>query len=90
MNGTLTKISSTHQNLRTPSVVGEFDSLPAAGDVFTMTAPPLVEGAFRYIETSLIEQTWSSVLGGKTIVCFKTENSVYGLVVDDNAISNPA
>lgn len=55
-----------------------------------MLAPPLAEGAVRYIETSPIEQTWSNVLGGKTVVCFKTENSVYGLVVDDDSVSNPA
>jgi hypothetical protein len=84
MRGTLTKIFSTHTNLRTPSVEGKFSRLPSAGQSFCMIAPSLAEeGLFREVTTSVVDQTWKVESNGKTIICFKTQNSVYGLAVED-------
>jgi hypothetical protein len=81
--GTLTKIFSTHNNLRTPTVSGVYDDLPSAGERFTLVGKSLsAEEGFRLVTTSPVEQTWKVSMGGRDVVCFKTENSVYGFSPD--------
>lgn len=88
MHGRLVRITSSHQNLRTDTVEGDFENLPVAGSIFEMLAPPLTRGV-RCIWTSPIEQTWQVEINGKKVVCFKTDNSVYGLVVDSESANFP-
>jgi hypothetical protein len=93
MYGTLTKIFSTHSNLRTTAICGRFDKLPSAGSTFEIIGAPISEKAsFRLVYTTPIEQTWNVDMNGKQVICFKTENSVYGLSVegqDDKDGSEP-
>lgn len=72
----LTKITSTHLNLRTPEIVGECTHLPAKGQPFVMTGQSLTpEGVLRLIITSLVQKT--KRLSNK--ISFATENSTYEL-----------
>lgn len=49
----MTRLDSSHQNLRTDSVEGDAPRLPAIGRRFVMAAPPLDPAAdIRLVETS--------------------------------------
>ena len=64
--------------LRTSVINGIWDEFPVIGKPFTMTAPPLEVGAFRYIRTSKIKEM--NIL--ENIITIKTEsNSVYTIEV---------
>lgn len=76
--GKLTKISSTHINLRTNEVIGEFELLPEFGESFQIIAEPLdATKDYREVTTTPI----------KTLTCydnvyrFSTLNSEYELEV---------
>jgi hypothetical protein len=73
----LTKISSSHNNLRTNDVTGKCHVLPQVGTSFTMFAEGLEFGT-RIIATSEVKEV--------TPEGFKTENSEYKLEV----LSTPA
>lgn len=78
----LTKISSTHQNLRTSVVVGQCEKMPTIGAEFVMTAPPLdPAAAFRLIETTPVKFV-VKLHGGKYE--FQTDNSHYALETFDD------
>ena len=82
MQGQLIKIYSNHNNLRTPTVSGQFSALPTTSERFEMTAESLSGEGFRYVWTSPIEQTWQVEIDSRVAVMFKTENSLYGLICD--------
>lgn len=70
----LTRLESSHRNLRTDSVEGDAPRLPKVGHRFSMAAAPLDPAAdIRLIETSPV---FELVPGG-----FKTMNSHYQLEV---------
>ena len=81
MTGTLTKIKSTNENLRTPSVDGEFDSLPEVGQMFQMTGESLALAGrgFRLVQTSLVV---SADKMRDELYEFKTYNSYYRLTIN--------
>ena len=82
MHGTLTKVFSVHANLRTTSVTGDFENLPTVGERFNLIGQSLTEGDFmRLVTTSPVVMVWK--IPGTPVVCFKTENSVYGLSVTE-------
>jgi len=74
----LTRIESTHNNLRTDSVKGVCFDFPVVGEAFTMYGGTLtgVSGV-RAIITSSVE--WIKMVDGDFI--FKTKNSLYELEV---------
>jgi len=78
MNVTLTKLESTHSNLRTETVVGEAALLPRVGHPFFMTSESLTDKeAVRYIRTTpvvLVNQN-------NGVIEFSTLNSNYSLTV---------
>jgi len=78
MNVTLTKLDSTHTNLRTETVVGEAALLPEVGHPFFMTSESLTDKeAVRYIRTTpvvLVNQN-------NGVIEFSTLNSNYSLTV---------
>ncbi len=72
----LTRIRSTHQNLRTCEIVGECPFEPAKGISFSMTATPLDPAmTVRLISTTKILKTTPSEEG--KVMEFETENSAY-------------
>lgn len=75
MKGTLIKRFSTHNNLRTNEVAGEFEALPAVGKRFIMLAPPLEAGHLRQLVTTEVLNTYQ--VGH--VISFCTQNSVYEL-----------
>ena len=78
MNAKLTKIRSTHSNLRTDTVVGFTTALPEVGKVFVMFAPPIDPAAtFRQVTTTLVKHV--EVIDNT--YRFVTENSTYQLEI---------
>jgi hypothetical protein len=74
----LTKLSSTHQNLRTDTIEGNADLLPEVGQCFAMTAEPLdPRASFRWVRTTPIQ----SIEAMGDTYRFTTENSTYQLEV---------
>jgi hypothetical protein len=72
----LVKIESTHNNLRTNEIVGEFSYSPEVGHVFRFYSKPLdPDASIRVITTSSVQ----SINGQE----FKTRNSTYRLEVDE-------
>ena len=81
MNVILTKVTSTHNNLRTDQIVGKTLKLPTIGQSFQMTSEPLTPGTdIRVITTSLVEEFKDE----DGVIEFKTRNSTYLLQVLDN------
>jgi hypothetical protein len=81
---TLKKIESNHNNLRTDEVTGITHNLPEVGERFFMYAEALEEGDVRHIYTSPIKE----VREVDNEIVFKTENSVYSLIVDGEHNAN--
>lgn len=53
----LTRIKSSHEDLRTPSVLGWTSALPKIGEPFLLTAEPLDPCyALRIINTSIVQE----------------------------------
>lgn len=78
----LTRLESTHRNLRTSEVVGETNELPQKGRTFRMVGAPLDKKAdFRVVSTTPIRETRHHVEEGS--LEFWTENSHYGLQILD-------
>lgn len=79
-----TRIASNHTRLRTDTVEGECDMLPAIGHCFFMTGPGLEFGV-RLVNTSPVKEIIKDEIVLTTpeqrIVVFKTENSEYQLEV---------
>lgn len=75
---TLTKVRSTHNNLRTPTIDGWFEKPPTVGEDFEFLAPPLESGSIRMIWTTSVRDVTELALGS---VEFKTKNSTYRLDV---------
>lgn len=68
----LTRVASTHDHVRTPSVTGVCAHLPEVGRSFLMTAPPVdAWAAVRVVVTTEVLTVSGPV--------FTTENSVYRL-----------
>ena len=85
MKGKLIKLVSSHENLRTPIVFGDFERPPSIGERFEMTSDPLdPAAAMRWIQTSPVEYFWCAEIQKSKVVCFKTENSVYALVLGES------
>lgn len=74
----LTKISSTHNNLRTDSIEGEAAYLPAIGLPFVMFGDALTpNGVHRMVMTTNVQIILEDNEGG--VIEFDTENSKYKL-----------
>jgi hypothetical protein len=74
----LTKIKSTHNNLRTDVIEGKTFKLPEVGDSFAMFGEPLTEG----FDTRAVYTTEIKVCDRQgNEFMFVTENSTYKLEV---------
>ncbi len=72
----LTKIESSHKNLRTDIVEGLTESMPVVDQDFVMFAEALEPGGtIRYIRTSPVKEVTEDRNG----LSFKTNNSSYRL-----------
>ncbi len=79
MYGTLSKLLSTNDNLRTDEVEGEFNKIPTVGGRFEMVGEPLdKEKDVRFVSTSIIQKV--STLSDDEFD-FTTMYSVYNLKV---------
>jgi len=74
--GILTKVKSTHSNLRTPTVNGWFEELPKEGLGFVIASEPLESGNVRIVSTSEVKNI---KLIKEDILEFETLNSCYNL-----------
>jgi hypothetical protein len=80
MRGTLSKIESNHNNLRTNDMAGEFSRLPALKERFVIYGESLTPGMnFREINTSPVQEV---IKISETEYEFKTRNSHYKIVLD--------
>lgn len=79
----LTKIKSSHNNLRTDEIEGETEHLPEVGRSFILKAEPLenLEANFRSVYTTEIEHVEKHENGYR----FNTKNSIYHLEVLDES-----
>lgn len=74
----LTKIESSHTNLRTPTVEGLTLELPVVEKNFSLSAAPLTPGAIvRRIDTTAIQE----VVQEGSVYTFRTLNSTYKVEV---------
>lgn len=74
----LTRLSSTHENLRTTVVEGTSDALPEVGKPFKLIGEPLDPAAsFRMVYTTPIQHL--EVVGD--VYRCRTENSLYEIEV---------
>jgi len=85
--GKLSKIYSSHQNLRTDEVVGIFKNPPTVGKSFMLFTSSLDgdKNKTRIVQTSVVQDTDLDVHG----VTFRTLNSTYflsGVVEDEDEI----
>lgn len=71
--GNLEKITSTHQNLRTPTMEGVFEEFPKVGETFKIYGEGLKFGN-RIIHTSTVVEILEEK---KDYMIFKTLNSTY-------------
>lgn len=77
-NVLLTKIESTHKNLRTDEVYGVCEKLPKKGEGFRMYSQGLwIKDGVRLVTTSPV----GTVLRDGDVMHFKTENSTYRLEI---------
>lgn len=80
----LTRLKSNHQNLRTDTIEGQCDDLPAKGRCFMMTAPPLDPASgMRYVHTTPVlelEHDGDKPEGIGAGIVFTTRNSTYHLL----------
>jgi len=88
----LTRIKSTHNNLRTKEVIGEIFELPAFEKPFIMFGKALtIENGTRIIETTPVK-TLQKEFDSKTrtfIYKFSTGNSVYELeILEGDSLNN--
>jgi hypothetical protein len=89
--GSITRLFSTNNNLRTDFVYGEFNKLPEIDSPFILIAKPLTEGSdSRLIHTTSISKIWNTSLDGFPVVLFKTENSLYALYVNEELTEWPS
>lgn len=73
----LRKIESTHENLRTDTVVGLAPNLPQRGKQSFMYSEPLnKESDLRYIHTSIVKKVKFTENGS---IVLWTQNSIYEL-----------
>lgn len=78
----LTRLSSSHQNLRTPEIIGEIARLPQVGEPLLLVGAPLdPEANVRLIETTPITEIRLHTEEGS--LEFWTCNSHYGLQILD-------
>lgn len=73
----LEKMSKNEGGLRTNSVEGDCDYLPAVGHNFTMSAPPLESGDIRIVSTSIVQEVYNEGCD----IHFNTLNSHYCLTL---------
>jgi hypothetical protein len=81
----LTKVESNHKNLRTDTVEGVTEKLPAVGDSFVLIGKSLTEGMnARIVYTTEIQ--FVENMGNEYM--FKTRNSTYKMEVltEDNFV----
>jgi len=78
----LTKIKSTHNNLRTDTIEGVCHELPEVGAGFSMYGAGLEFGV-RSVRTSRIEEVDETTTRGGKYMTFKTMNSEYHLEILD-------
>ena len=76
MQGTLKKIISTHNNLRTPEIEGEFE-MPVIGECFELYGEGLYWGT-RIVQTTEVQEIKEI---SKDTLEFKTLNSTYNLEI---------
>ena len=83
---TMTKVESTHKNLRTDVVKGLAPELPQIGKHFFMYSNEVLtpDTSIRYVYTSLIQD----VKEKDNEIVFRTENSVYVLSNIEEIIGN--
>lgn len=84
----LSKVTSTHNRLRTQTINGVANKLPELNKSFSMLGESLDSGGlFRYIETSLVKKIVNLPTHSRpdrtylNRITFKTENSEYLLEV---------
>ena len=88
--GSITRLFSTNNNLRTDFVYGEFNKLPEIDSPFILIAKPIADGSDgRLIHTTPINKIWNTSLDGFPVVLFKTENSLYALYVNEELTEWP-
>lgn len=79
MQGKLTRLESSHSNLRTDYMPGFFANLPQVGTAFAILGEPLTRGAIaRSVVTSTIQEVTEL---SDTEYEFKTRNSTYRLEI---------
>lgn len=79
--GTLIRIKSAHNNMRTDVIEGEFRALPVQGGRFSIVAEPLdPKQEYRQLLTSWIEKVVEARPGH---VLFRTENTIYLLSFEE-------
>ena len=76
----LTRIESSHSNLRTDTVEGDLLYWPVVGESIIITAEPLVESGMRLVRTSSVCKIEGDL--------FHTRNSVYRLERLDEVTGN--
>lgn len=78
----LSRLSSSHQNLRSSEIIGEIDRLPQVGKPLLLVGAPLdPEASVRLIETTPITEIRHHTEEGS--LEFWTRNSHYGLQILD-------
>lgn len=86
INCRLTRLASTHHNLRTDRIVGHCEHVPTLGERFIMTAKALDPamrdaGGTRYVRTTPVYEVECDASSLISIYHFKTTYSVYELEV---------
>lgn len=77
--GTLYKIKSTHQNVRTDSMEGETSAMPEIGRSFVIFGEALVGDGGRMIHTTPVTSIECTSMG----IVFTTANSTYRFEMAD-------
>lgn len=87
LNAKITKIVSTHNNLRTNDMVGVTPQIPEVGKFFSIFGESLsFKGGMRAITTTLVQE--SNFDSATKTFTFKTENSTYTLEILDKDLSD--
>lgn len=84
--GTLRRIKSVHDHVRTDTILGEFAAEPTVGRGFVIFGEALdsTKGDFRRVHTSRVKSVVMDVNGN---YLFDTENSSYQLIIGSETVA---
>lgn len=82
MHGILKRIKSSHQNLRTDKIEGNFQKLPELNKPFIIVGKSLTLPGHRIVTTTPVKGISDNDKDDK--ILFDTENSIYELEVYDD------